>query len=206
MGTTNLKNLFLHFCPISLGHPKAEWILLPRRATLREPYSPAVGHFSILYSWPSDASDLRKAFLMEFGFTGLTGRGAANRSFRNGQTMVQVTDLRGGTEKAEAAKLQDAGISPKQGPRKCVAEKGWLTGLEKSRSVEQTPSTSEAKKRREFPRAYSNRSKNSAEASTLLWRVAPRQSAPYRDGEHARASIVRSTTASPTDALVRRLP
>src|SRR2546428_10806527 len=33
-------------------------------------------------------------------------------------------DLRGGTEKAEAAKLPGAGISPKQCPRKFAAEKG----------------------------------------------------------------------------------
>jgi hypothetical protein len=26
------EHLRLHFCPISLGHPRAEWILLPRRA------------------------------------------------------------------------------------------------------------------------------------------------------------------------------
>jgi len=31
---------------------------------------------------------------------------------------------KGGTGKAEAAKLPDAGISPKQWPRKCAAEKG----------------------------------------------------------------------------------
>src|SRR6266404_3852276 len=27
-----IHDLFLHFCPISLGHPRAEWMLLPRRA------------------------------------------------------------------------------------------------------------------------------------------------------------------------------
>ena len=27
-----IHDLFLHFCPTSLGHPRAEWILLPRRA------------------------------------------------------------------------------------------------------------------------------------------------------------------------------
>ena len=32
--------------------------------------------------------------------------------------------VEGGTGKAEAAKLPDAGISPKQWPRKCAAEKG----------------------------------------------------------------------------------
>ena len=34
---------------------------------------------------------------------------------------------KGGTGKAEAAKLPDAGISLKQCPRKCAAEKGQLT-------------------------------------------------------------------------------
>jgi hypothetical protein len=33
--------------------------------------------------------------------------------------------LKGGTGKAEDAKLQDAGISPKQCPGKGVAEKEW---------------------------------------------------------------------------------
>jgi len=42
----------------------------------------------------------------------------ANRCFRNGQTMVQVTWCKGGTGKAEDAKLQDAGISLKQCPEK----------------------------------------------------------------------------------------
>src|SRR6266436_519076 len=42
-------------------------------------------------------------------------------------------DLRGGTEKAEAVKLPGAGISPKQCPRKCAAEKGRPTGLSKNR-------------------------------------------------------------------------
>jgi len=32
--------------------------------------------------------------------------------------------VKGGTGKAEAAKLPDAGISPKQCPGKCAAEKG----------------------------------------------------------------------------------
>ena len=36
---------------------------------------------------------------------------------------------KGGTGKAEDAKLQDAGISLKQCPGKGVAEKGWPTGL-----------------------------------------------------------------------------
>jgi hypothetical protein len=37
-----------------------------------------------------------------------------------------------GAGKAEAAKLPDAGISLKQCPRKCVAEKGWRTELGRS--------------------------------------------------------------------------
>jgi hypothetical protein len=46
--------------------------------------------------------------------------------------------VKGGTGKAEDAKLQDAGISPKQCPGKCVAEKGCLTGLDQNRYEEQT--------------------------------------------------------------------
>jgi Endoribonuclease L-PSP len=34
--------------------------------------------------------------------------------------------------KAEAAKLPDAGISPKQCPGRCAAEKGWPTELGRS--------------------------------------------------------------------------
>src|SRR5581483_944785 len=32
LNVIEIHDLFLHFCPISLGHPRAEWILLPRRA------------------------------------------------------------------------------------------------------------------------------------------------------------------------------
>jgi hypothetical protein len=39
---------------------------------------------------------------------------------------------KGGTGKAEAAKLQDAGISLKQCPEKRAAEKGWPTELGRS--------------------------------------------------------------------------
>jgi len=45
---------------------------------------------------------------------------------------------KGGTGKAEDAKLQDAGISLKQWPEKCAAEKGWPAEL--GRSVRYRPS------------------------------------------------------------------
>jgi hypothetical protein len=32
LNVIEIHKLFLHFCPISLGHARAEWILLPRRA------------------------------------------------------------------------------------------------------------------------------------------------------------------------------
>jgi len=41
-----------------------------------------------------------------------------NDASRRGQMMVQVTGVEGGTGKAEAAKLPDAGISLKQCPGK----------------------------------------------------------------------------------------
>jgi hypothetical protein len=41
--------------------------------------------------------------------------------------MVQVTWCKGGTGKAEDAKLPGAGIWPEQCPEKCVAEKGATT-------------------------------------------------------------------------------
>jgi hypothetical protein len=50
---------------------------------------------------------------------------AANRCFRNGQTMVQVIRLRGGTGTAEVVKLPGAGIGPKQCPGK-EWQKRWL--------------------------------------------------------------------------------
>src|SRR5713226_288316 len=56
----------------------------------------------------------------------------ASGCFMGGNTMFW-----GGTGKAEDAKLQDAGISPKQCPGKGVAEKGWLAGLSKDRREEQ---------------------------------------------------------------------
>jgi hypothetical protein len=40
--------------------------------------------------------------------------------------------VKGGTGKAEDAKLQDAGIGPKQCLGKCEAEKGWPTELRRS--------------------------------------------------------------------------
>jgi hypothetical protein len=52
----------------------------------------------------------------------------------------------GGTEKAEAAKLPDAGISPTQWPKKGAAEKGWLTGLDRSRYGTQTVVTASREK------------------------------------------------------------
>jgi len=55
---------------------------------------------------------------VDFGFTRLTGSETAKRCFRNGQAMVQVTWCKGGTEKAEAAKLPDAGIGPQPCPEK----------------------------------------------------------------------------------------
>jgi hypothetical protein len=60
-----------HCCP--LHHRRREFHTGPLDSLhrLREPYPPAVGHFPILHSWPTDASDLRKAFLMEFGLQDL---------------------------------------------------------------------------------------------------------------------------------------
>src|SRR6266550_3478685 len=53
---------------------------------------------------------------------------SAKRWFKSGQTILQVTWwwCKGGTWKAEAAKLPGAGIGPKQCPEKCAAEKGYL--------------------------------------------------------------------------------
>jgi hypothetical protein len=37
LNVIQIHGLFLLFCPISLGHPRAEWILLPKRvAAFRE--------------------------------------------------------------------------------------------------------------------------------------------------------------------------
>jgi hypothetical protein len=54
--------------------------------------------------------------------------------------------VKGGTGKAEAAKLQDAGISPKQWPKKMSGRKGWLTRLDESQYDGRTTSTCETKK------------------------------------------------------------
>jgi hypothetical protein len=48
---------------------------------------------------------------------------SANRCFRTGQTMVQVTWCKGGTGNAEPAKLSDAGISLKQYAEKMSGRK-----------------------------------------------------------------------------------
>jgi len=44
-------------------------------------------------------------------------------------TPPPLSSFSGGTVKAEDVKLQGAGISPKQCPRKCAPEKGVVTGL-----------------------------------------------------------------------------
>ena len=52
---------------------------------------------------------------------------------------------KGGTGKAEAAKLPDAGIGLKQCPEKCAAEKGLPTELRNNRYVEMDPVGSDLK-------------------------------------------------------------
>jgi hypothetical protein len=73
----------------------------------------------ILLFRPNEGSQLRKRHSMDFGFTRLTDTKRPNDASRNGQTILQVTWwCKGGTGKAEDAKLQDAGISLKQCPEK----------------------------------------------------------------------------------------
>ena len=60
---------------------------------------------------------------MDFGFTRLTGAERPNDASRNGQTIIQVTWGKGGSGKAEDAKLQDAGSSSKQWPGKMSGRK-----------------------------------------------------------------------------------
>ena len=63
-----------------------------------------------------------------------TGSSLARRASR-----PPGSEVKGGTGKAEDAKLPGAGISPKQCPRKCVAEKGKrLTKVSENRDEEQT--------------------------------------------------------------------
>src|SRR6267378_6098341 len=102
---------------------------------------------------------------------------------------------RGGTGKAEDAKLQDAGISPKQCPRKRVAEKGWLTGLDKQSTREgRTADNVRRKNRGGAPRGGARR-KSCAGASQAGPGMVSRQSTAYPDEEQRDSTCV--TTVPP---------
>ena len=103
--------------------------------------------------------------------------------------------VEGGTGKAEAAKLQDAGISPKQCPRKRVAEKGWLTGLDKQSTRQgRTADNVRRKNRGGAPRGGARR-KSCAGASQARPGMVSRQSTAYPDEEQRDSTCV--TTVPP---------
>ncbi len=109
-------------CPIFLGPPKSEWLLLPKRA----------------------------AALWE------------------GTQMLLRAEP--GKQRPRSCRTQE--LARSRGPRKRVAEKGWLTRLDESQYDGRTTSTCERKKNgRECTRAGAARWKNCTEAREGKYRI-----------------------------------
>jgi len=118
---------------------------------------------------------------VDFGFTRLTDAEAAKRCFRHGQAMVQVTWCWGRNRESTAVKLPDAGISPKQRPKKMRGRKRLAYRTRKeSVWVTDIRQRMRRKDRREYTRRHSVCWKKRADGlAGLSWaRTAPLNQPP----------------------------